>query len=161
MEGEGKVIGKRALNFILPDQQGRDVSLNSLCRSGPTLLVFYPGDFRMVCTKQLCSYQENIAKFSEFGLMVAGISPNSSEEHLEFAKQYGFEFPLLTDMNRDVAKQFGCTSIFMAGTVSRACIILNRDMLMLYRYVEPTTLTHRKASELLGVLKDLRAHKLI
>lgn len=161
MQGEGTVVGKRAINFVLPDQSGRDVSLTDLCRSGPTLLVFYPGDFRLICTQQLCSYRDNLSQFGEFGLMIAGISQNSPEEHKQFADKYAFGFPLLTDTGREVAKRMGCTSFLMAGTVSRACLIINRDLLILYRYVEPTVLSHRKADELLGVLRDLKKHNLI
>lgn len=44
----------------------------------------------------------------------------------------------------------------MLGNVSRAVFIVSRDSKILYRYVEPTTLTRRKADELLDILARLK-----
>ena len=161
LEGEGTVVGKRAPDFVLPDRDKAPVKLSEICAKGPALLVFYPGDFTMVCTKQLCNYRDNLAQFSELKIQIVGISPNEPRSHSEFAERYKFTFPLLSDPKRLVAKSFGCTSIFMAGLVSRAIFIVNKDRVILYRYVEPTILTRRSADELLAIIGDLRQNNLL
>jgi len=45
--------------------------------------------------------------------------------------------------------------------VSRAVFIINSKGLILYRYVEPTILTRRKPEELIAILDDLKANKLL
>lgn len=161
MEGTGAVIGKLAPNFELADAEGQTVSLSKWCEKGPVLLAFYPGDFSLVCTKQLCNYRDNFEKFKDFGVQVIGISANPPREHKKFEEKYAFPFPLLTDPERQVAQRFGCTSVWMMGKVSRAVFILNKNRVILYRYVEPTTITHRSSQELLGILGDLKKANLI
>lgn len=154
-EAEGTVVGKYAPDFELPDQFGNPVRLASLCRVGPLLLAFYPGDFTMVCTKQLCNYRDHLADFSTLGIQVVGVSPNPVFSHSKFAKKYDFTFKLLSDAKQTVARSFDIQSIFMLGKVSRAVFVINKRRMILYRYVEPTVLTHRAADELVRILTDL------
>ncbi len=120
MEGEGAVVGKKAPNFILSDQDGKDIALNEICKNGPVMIAFYPGDFTLTCTKQLCNYRDNLNQFTEMGVTVLGISKNSPTEHKKFSDHYSLTFPLLSDPDKDVAKKFKCESLVMLGAVSRA-----------------------------------------
>jgi peroxiredoxin Q/BCP len=117
---------------------------------------FYPGDFQPVCTKQLCSYRDNVTSFIDFGVQIVGISKNSPEDHASFAEQYGFTFPLLSDPGHKTAKAYGCTSLLMLGGISRAVFIVGRDREVLYRYVEATVFTRRTAGELIEILAELK-----
>lgn len=161
MEGQGAVIGKRAPDFTLPDQSGANISLSGILMHGPAMLVFYPGDFTTVCTKQLCNYSDNMSGFEALKIQIVGISHNSVQEHSLFATKYKFPFPLLSDSDSKTAKAYDCQSLFMLGKLSRAVFIINAKGIVLYRYVEPTVLTHRSAKELLLILQDLRENKLI
>jgi len=161
MEGLGLVVGKKAPDFELWSHLSRPVRLYEALKAGPTLLVFYPGDFTPVCTKQLCNYRDNLAEFAKFGLQILGVSKNSVAQHVEFAEKYGFPFPLLSDPGSQVARAFGCTTFLMLGRPSRAVFILNRQGMVLYRYVEPTSLTRRGAEELVKVCGDLKQHGLL
>lgn len=161
LEGEGTVIGKVAPDFVLQDQNGVNVRLSDACARGPVMLAFYPRDFTLVCTKQLCNYRDNMSSFAGFGLQIFGISSNEGASHQKFGEAYKFPFPLLSDTDRSVGKRFDCTSLLMAGRVSRAVFIINRNRIILYRYVEPTVLTRRSATELVAVLRDLKKHGLI
>ena len=161
LEGDGTVIGKRAPEFSLPDQFGSETSLAALCKQGPLILAFYPGDFTMVCTKQLCNYRDHMADFRDLGLQVVGVSPNPAYSHSRFAKKFDFDFKLLSDADSRVARAFDCSSVFMFGRVSRAVFVINRQRLVLYRYVEPTILTHRSATELVRIITDLKRNKLL
>src|SRR4051812_5536421 len=96
--------GAPAPDFRLPDQDENWMSLSELTKKGPVMLVFYPGDFTMVCTKQLCTYQESIDEFQKLGIQILGISHNFPKEHQEFKKKYQFSFPLLTDTNRTITR---------------------------------------------------------
>lgn len=153
---KGEVGGGIAPDFALKDQSGKTVTLGDILMGGPVVLAFYPNDFTMVCTKQLCTYRDSMADFKDLGVQIVGISNNSTDEHEQFAEKYEFSFPLLTDPEHKVAVKYGCRSPFMMGGVSRAIVIVNRDRKVLYRYVEPTALTHRKPGQLLGLLRDLK-----
>ncbi|MCB0418118.1 MAG: peroxiredoxin [Bdellovibrionales bacterium] len=157
----GEVVGKKASDFCLTDQDGAQVRLFDVLNRSAVLLVFYPSDFTMVCTRQLCNYRDNMKSFQELGVQVLGISSNPMESHRQFADKYNFNFSLLTDPGHLVAKQYDCRSVLLFGSVSRAVVIINQQGFVLYRYVEPTTLTHRKADTLLGVIRDLSDARLL
>ena len=159
--GKGTVIGKRAFNFNLANHLGTMVRLSDFTSKGPLLIAFYPFDFGMVCTKQLCNYRDSFDSLNNMGIQVVGISPNTVSEHSKFIKRYDFPFPLLSDFGNRVAREYDCTSIWMLGKTSRAVFIVNNHDLVLYRYVEPTILTHKNAQKLIMVLEDLRSHKFI
>lgn len=159
--GKGTAIGKRAPDFSLHDHNDQAVTASQLWSQGPVMLVFYPGDFSPICTKQLCAYNDQFQEFKTFGLSIFGISDNSVAAHKKFVETFKFSFPLLSDPNKRVAKLFDTTSFMMFGAVSRAVFVVSRGGIVLYRYVEPTILTHRKAGELLAIVRDLDAANLL
>lgn len=161
LEGQGQVVGKIAPDFTLRDQNHQAVQLYKVLENGPTLLAFYPGDFTPICTKQLCNYSDNIATFKHFGMQILGISANTPDSHAKFVKKYNFPFPLLADPNKVITKTYGCQSLFMLGKTSRAVFIVSPKRLILYRYVEPTVLTHKNAGELALILQDMKSHGVI
>ena len=161
MEGHGAIVGQRAPDFVLPNHRGESISLSEFIKAGPVLLAFYPVDFGMVCTRQMCNYRDSFDSFKDLGVRILGISSNPAFDHTRFAKKYEFPFDLLSDYDGRVARLFGCTSMLMLGGLSRAVFIVNQKMITLYRYVEPTILTKRSANELLGILGDLRGNGLL
>jgi peroxiredoxin Q/BCP len=161
MEGQGTAVGKKAPNFSLTSHGGANVTLLEELKLGPVMLVFYPGDFTPVCTKQLCNYRDHLLDFEKLGVRIIGISTNNSESHQKFAEKFDLPFRLLSDPDHKVAKMFECTSLLMLGRVSRAVVIINNQGVILYRYVEPTSLSRRKSEELLKILQDLESNKLL
>ena len=151
----------RAPDFSLLDDQGQTIALSDVIKKGPVLLAFYPGDFTPVCTTQLCSYRDRFSEFNNLGIQIFGISTDPSDSHVKFKEKNKFPFPLLTDPKKKVAKDFGCASFFMLGAVSRAVFIVNKNQDIVYKYVEPIAITHRKPTELLDVVSDLKNKGLI
>jgi thioredoxin-dependent peroxiredoxin len=156
----GIIIGKPAPVFTLQDHSGSFVNLTGSIKVSSVILVFYPGDFTPVCTKQLCDYRDNMEQFHSFGVQLFGISKNDRDSHSKFVDAHKFPFPLLTDPDNKVAKQYGCSSLFMLGSISRAVFLVNTKGMILYRYIEPTVLTRRKSDDLIKVIKQLRDNKL-
>lgn len=157
----GMVIGKPAPDFTLQTHIGNYINFKTEILKSPAMLVFYPKDFTRVCTQQLCDYRDNMAGFKEFGIQIFGISNNDRDSHWKFAAKHEFPFLLLSDPFNKTAKKYGCSSLFMLGNVSRAVFLVNTKGKILYRYIEPTTLTRRKSHELIEVIRQLRENKLI
>ena len=53
------------------------------------------------------NYRDNLAKFRELNAQVLGISVDSPFAQKEFAKQNGVEYPLLSDLKKEVSRQYG------------------------------------------------------
>lgn len=155
------VIGSTAPDFKLEKSDGGHFHLAQECKQKAVVLIFYPGDFTPVCTKQLCEYQENWDEFKKWDVQLLGLSKDSAEKHEKFSKEYGFSFPLVTDVKNKVAQDYGCTSKLMFGMVSRAICIVGKDQKLLYRHVEPLAVTRRTSQDIFDALKELKSKNLI
>lgn len=153
---QGAMVGTDAPDFNLLDHAGSTISLKSLLQTGPVFLVFYPGDFTFVCTKQLCDYRDQQRMFQEYGVQVIGISSDPCPKHREFREKFQLPFRLLCDPEKNIARTYGCTSLLMFGGISRAVFVINREGKVVYRYVEPTTLSRRKSDEIAEIFMDLK-----
>ena len=90
-------VGDEAPDFELPDQTRTPVRLSSFRGSKNVVVVFYPLSFTGVCTSELCAIRDEIADFSNDDTVTLAISCDSTAVHAEFAKQQGYEFPILAD----------------------------------------------------------------
>lgn len=149
-------VGDKVPDFKLKDQDGKDFHFDAEIKQGPLLLVFYPGDFTAVCTKQLCNYRDRWSEFKSLGVRIVGLSGDKEEKHAKFSEEYKFPFPLLTDTDKKVAKQLGCTSKFLFGMVSRGFLLVGKDGTLLHRQVEPTPVSRPDAEKLLEVVREFK-----
>lgn len=98
--------GDAAPAFTLPDQDGRDVSLADF--AGRKLVVyFYPAAMTPGCTKEACDFRDNLAALDSIGYAVVGISPDEPEKLAAFRHHDRLNFPLLSDVNREVMAAYG------------------------------------------------------
>jgi peroxiredoxin Q/BCP len=59
------------------------------------------------CTKEACSFQENLSAIKKKGAVVVGVSPDSPSSHQKFAEKYGLSFPLVSDEKKAILKKYG------------------------------------------------------
>src|SRR5262249_21481329 len=97
-------VGEQAPDFEL---QGTDGPFKlSDHRGERVVLLFYPGDNTMVCTKQFCSYRDRPEAFAALGATVVGISAQDVDSHEQFTEKHKLNVPLLADRGGEVAKLF-------------------------------------------------------
>lgn len=99
-------IGDKIPSFSLKDQEGMAVDSEDLMGS-PFILYFYPQDDTPGCTKEACSFRDNMEMLDELDTLVIGISPDSPSSHAKFIKKYDLNFTLLSDEKMELAHQFG------------------------------------------------------
>jgi len=90
------IVGATAPDFSLPSNTGKDISLADL-KGKWTVLYFYPGDFTSGCTIEAQGFEKDFKKYQDLGVGILGVSVDSVDKHLDFAKKYGLEFPLASD----------------------------------------------------------------
>ncbi|MBN1398625.1 MAG: peroxiredoxin [Bacteroidetes bacterium] len=98
-------IGNKAPEFSLFDTERKSRSLSEF-QGKKIILLFYPGAFTGVCTKEMCEIRDALARFNEFNVQVIGISVDSPFANNAFAEQNKLQFPLLSDCLRDVSRQY-------------------------------------------------------
>lgn len=151
--------GERAPDFTLPDDTGEPVNLHDRLEEGPAMLVFYPGDFTPVCTRQLCNYRDNYGQFRELGVQVFGISDDPVERHAEFREAEQLPFRLLADPDKEVIDEYTGSGLLSGGGAHRGNFIIDRDGIIRYAHVETVSLFRRKADELLEAARQVVGEK--
>ena len=148
---DGPDRGDPAPDFELDSTQGR-VRLSERLKQGPVLLVFYPGDDTPVCTRQLCDYRDNLSMFSDLGVQVLAINPQSLDSHRAFAEKHSLPFPIVSDPGRSTCRAYGAVGLL--GMTRRALVLVGRDGRVRYRHAD-LPIFRRTAEELRTVLDGL------
>jgi peroxiredoxin Q/BCP len=107
-------VGTPAPDFTLQTEKGETVTLSKL-RGQEVLLVWYPGDDTMICTKQLCEIRDSWAAFA--GMAVFGVNPQGASSHEKFVAKHGFPFPLLMDPGQKVGQLYHTHGLVAKRTV--------------------------------------------
>ncbi|SMG05726.1 peroxiredoxin Q/BCP [Corynebacterium pollutisoli] len=98
--------GDTAPDFTLPDDTGREVSLQDF--AGQRVLVyFYPRANTPGCTTQACDFRDSIADLNDLDVTVVGISPDKPEKLAAFREDHGLNFMLLSDVDKQVMTEWG------------------------------------------------------
>lgn len=151
------LLGTLAPRFTLPGWYNKAASTFSLAgeRGRPVVLAFYPGDERLVCTRQLCAYSDNLADLHLFDATVWGISPESVDSHRDFAEGRGVKMPLLADVGGAVARSFGIVGPF---GLRRSVFVVDAAGWVAWRWVSSTfNLTYPTADLIRAALADVSA----
>jgi thioredoxin-dependent peroxiredoxin len=73
----------------------------------PVILYFYPKDDTPGCTKEACSFTDNLPRFTSSKAAVLGVSILDEKSKARFADKYKIGFPLLADTDHEVAEKYG------------------------------------------------------
>ena len=128
-------VGATAPDFTLTNEQNVEWRLSDHI-GNVVVLLFYPQNETVVCTKQLCSVRDNWGKYLETKAEIVGISPGTPDEHQTFSDRRQLPIPLLADPDRVVTRVFGKHWLFPVN-LTRAIVVIdakgivrNRDVMM-------------------------------
>ena len=128
---------KDAIDFTLKDQYNNPFNLFKTLKSNRyVLLIFYPGDFTPVCTKQLIDYNNNRSKFEEYGIFPVAVNIGSVESHCYYAETYRLNFPLLSDGNKSVSRNYDALN-FSGGNKRKLVLIDNEHKILFEHSIFP------------------------
>jgi thioredoxin-dependent peroxiredoxin len=144
-------VGEPAPDFELPGTDG--TFRLSEHRGERVVLLFYPGDNTMVCTKQFCSYRDRGGDFSSLGATVIGISSQDLASHEAFAAKHSLNVPLLADVDKEVARAYSAFSPRLG--VKRAVVIVDEEGVVRYRHDHLLGLDYQSVDDLKDALGAL------
>lgn len=130
-------IGKPAPAFTLFDTEKKKISLEAF-RGKNVLLLFFPQAFTSTCTKELCDVRDDIGRYQHPNATVIGISVDSVFTLKKYKEEQGFNFPLLSDFNKEVSKAYNSLYVEwildMKGVSKRSAFIVDKGGIL--RYME-------------------------
>jgi thioredoxin-dependent peroxiredoxin len=144
-------VGEQAPDFELPGTDG-PFKLSEH-RGERVVLLFYPADDSMVCTKQFCSYRDRADDFQALDATVVGISAQDLASHEQFAAKHALNVPLLADVDKEVAKAYSAFSPRL-GT-KRAVIVIDEQGIVQHRHDHLLGLDYQSVDELRSALEAL------
>jgi len=98
--------GKAAPAFTLTAHTGEKVSLKDFKGKKQVVLYFYPKDDTPGCTKEACSFRDNLPRIESQDAVVLGVSRDSVASHVKFKDKYDLPFLLLSDENEEVCQKY-------------------------------------------------------
>src|SRR5215831_16386119 len=130
-------VGSKAPDFTLMNENREPVTLSS--QTGhPVVLAFFPAAFSGVCTKELCTFRDSLAKLNQAKAQVYGISVDTFFTLGAFHDQQGYNFPLLSDFNKQAIHDYGVFNedmIGLKGIAKRAVFVIDKDGIVRHREV--------------------------
>lgn len=125
--------GEQVAEFELPDQTGTVRSLSALLADGPVVLFFYPAAMTPGCTKEACHFRDLASEFASVGASRVGISTDPVDKQAKFADIQRFDYPLLSDSDGAVARQFGVKRGLLGKLlpVKRTTFVIDTDRTVL------------------------------
>jgi len=122
-------VGSKAPDFTLMNENREPVTLSSQ-KGHPVVLAFFPAAFSGVCTKELCTFRDSMAKLNSAKAQVYGISVDTFFTLGAFKKEQNLNFPLLSDFNKDVIRAYGAFNedmIGLKGIAKRSTFVIDKD----------------------------------
>ena len=130
-------VGSKAPDFTLMNENREPVTLSSQ-KGHPVVLAFFPAAFSGVCTKELCTFRDSMAKLNSAKAQVYGISVDTFFTLAAFKKDQNLNFPLLSDFNKDVIQAYGAYNpdmIGLKGIAKRSTFVIDKDGVVRHREV--------------------------
>jgi mycoredoxin-dependent peroxiredoxin len=120
-------VGQAAPDFVLKDQNQKEVKLSDYTGKKNVVIVFYPLDWSPTCTKEHACFVNDMRSFETLDAEVLGVSVDSAWSHKAYAEKMGIRYPLLADFQPrgQMAEKYG---MFLAekGITGRAIFIVNK-----------------------------------
>lgn len=131
-------VGDQAPDFKLTSDAKETVSLADY--EGKNLvLLFFPLAFTGVCTDELCTMRDDIEAYNDMEAEVVAVSVDSPFTLEEFKKQQNYNFPLLSDFNKEVSEAYGALYndfvMGMKGVSKRSAFVVDKKGIVRYAEV--------------------------
>ena len=147
-------VGDIAPTFSLADQTGKIRKLEDY--SGKwVVLYFYPKDDTPGCTKEACSFRDDLKQLEKLGAQIIGVSVDDSDSHAKFASKYHLPFPLLADQDAKVAESYGAVNnLLIIKIAKRYTFLIDPSGKIAEIYLDVNTSRH--SQEIIDDLKKFQ-----
>jgi len=130
-------VGSPAPDFTLISHDRQPLTL-SRARGRAVVLAFFPAAFSSVCEKELCTFRDRLAQLNGANAQVYGISVDTFFTLKAFHDTQHLSFPLLSDFNKQVIRDYGVFNedmVGLKGIAKRAVFVIDRDGIVRHREV--------------------------
>jgi glutaredoxin-dependent peroxiredoxin len=136
--------GTQAPEFTLKSKNAEglsEISLTTLRKEGPVVVLFFPFAFTSVCQEELCTVSGGLAEYADLKAQVVGISVDSPFAQEAFSQKNAIKIPLLSDFNKEVSRAYDVLYesflpdvLGFAGVSKRSAFVIDTEGVIRYSW---------------------------
>ncbi len=144
-------VGQVAPNFVGITDDEKELELASL-KGNILILFFYPRAYTPGCTKEACSFRDNMIRLTGIGAKVVGVSTDNVKRQAGFKAKHALSYPLIADADKKIVDLYGVKTRG-TGTAKRVTFLIDRDGII--RFVWPKVSVTGHVDEILAKIEEL------
>ena len=166
-------VGMEIPEVALVNQENKQVSLNSIAKEKPTILIFYRGAWCGYCTKHLAELNDAKADIEKLGYQILGITidkveklaeskseiPVYSDTNLEASAGFGLDWKVNDELFKKYKEKYNLDLEAWSGqehhTLPVPAVFIIKDGVVQFQYVNPDHSKRLKVNTLLSILETL------
>lgn len=131
-------VGDQAPDFTLTSDSKEEISLSDY-KGKNVVVLFFPLAFTGVCTTELCTMRDDLSTYGDLNAQILAISVDSPFTLEQFKNSQNYNFPLLSDFNKEASESYG--SIYeefafgMKGVSKRSAFVIDKEGIVRYAEV--------------------------
>jgi|TARA_B110000914_G_scaffold29340_1_gene22035 peroxiredoxin Q/BCP len=133
--------GTKAPSFSVKDHNGNTVSLADFAGK-KIVLWFYPKADTPGCTIEGKGFRDDYEKFTEKNTVILGVSLDNETDNKAFAEKFNFPYPLLCDVNHEIALAYKAVKGPQDEYASRISYVIDANGNILEAISQVDTKTH-------------------
>jgi len=135
-------VGDKAPDFTLKSHLLENVTLSNYFGKANVVLLFFPFVNTATCEKELCSMRDGLAEYENLDAQILAVSVDSPFSQKLWADKNKFNFPLLSDFNKEVCQSYGAYyDVFVPGkfdykgVAKRSAFVIDKNGIIQYAEV--------------------------
>ncbi|MCE5277381.1 MAG: peroxiredoxin-like family protein [Planctomycetaceae bacterium] len=100
-------LAAKAPDFDALATNGKELTLETLLKDGPVVLVWFRGGWCRFCSIQLSAMQQILSEVEKTGAAIVAVSPQTVEYNRKTADHLGLDYELLSDPGNLGARKWG------------------------------------------------------
>ena len=133
--------GTKAPDFSVRDHNGNIVRISDL-KGKKIVLWFYPKADTPGCTMEGKGFRDDYETFVKKNTVILGVSLDNEDDNKAFAEKFNFPYPLLCDVNREIALAYEAVKGPEEEYASRITYVIGEDGNILEAISQVDTKTH-------------------
>ncbi|WP_454617832.1 peroxiredoxin-like family protein [Bradyrhizobium cenepequi] len=159
--------------FVLPDETGRLVNLESLTAEAPVVVMFYRGHWCPYCRLSVNALVQAQDRIKALGAQVVAIMPETQRYAEQFKSDSGARFPVLTDLDNGYALSLNL-AVWLGAEIQRllsyldlsgfhgndgwvlpipATFVVGRDGIVKARFIDPDFRRRMQIEDLIAAVQ--------
>ncbi len=156
-------IGDKAPDFTLKNHALEDITLSSFRDKKNVVILFFPLVNTSVCEKELCTIGDGLSRYADLNAQILAISVDSPFSQKLWVEKHKFQFPLLSDFNKEVAQKYQAYyDVFVPGKLDfkgvakRSAFVVDKTGVIRYTEVLEDAGNEPSYEKIQDVLKELQ-----